>query len=297
MSRKTDIQVGATVLVALGLLLWGIAWLSSIARAQMQRVWHVSFPEGGGLLEGNDAHVNGVRKGSVRSIRLAGDRVIVDVALSNDIELTSDSRVAVRSFSMMGDRIVEVTYRPTGRRYSTRDTIPGIYEKGLPDIMSDLGRATNGMADIAIELDSLAVALARQGGLARTVEDWRQMSNDLREAVAENRVALHSTLRNLSEASTSARGLLVDRHEDLDRTLDHFARAAENLDRLSVRLDSLRASAQTAADRLNSGQGTAGKLMNDEKLYAEMRSSVRDLRTLIADIKANPHRYLKFSVF
>ncbi len=297
MSRKTEIQVGATVLVALGLLLWGVAWLSSVARAQLQRVWHVSFPEGGGLQEGNDAHVNGVRKGSVRAVRLAGDRVIVDVALSNEITITHDSQVAVRSFSMMGDRIVEVTYRPTGGQWSTGDTIPGIYEKGLPDVMSDLGRATNGVAAIALQLDSLAVALARQGGLARTAEDWRAMTRDLRQAVTENRAALHTTMQNFADASTSARGLLVDRREDLSQALDHFSAAAGNLDRLSVRLDSLRSTLQITADRLNRGEGTAGKLMTDEKLYAEMRSSVRELRALIADIKANPRKYLRISVF
>lgn len=297
MSRKTEIQVGATVLVALGLLLWGIAWLSSVARAQMQRVWHVSFSEGGGLMEGNDALVNGVRKGSVKAIRLEGSKVIVDVALSNDVTITHDSEVSVRSFSMMGDRVIEVAYRPTGERWSTRDTIPGFYEKGLPDVMSDLGRATNGVAAIAVQLDSLASMLARQGGLARTAQDWMTMSHDLQQAVAENKAALHTTMQNFAEASTSAKGLLVTRRDELERALDHFSSAAENLDRLSVRLDSLRSSLQTTADKLGGGQGTIGKLVDDDKLYADMRSSVRDLRGLIADIKANPRKYLKFSVF
>jgi phospholipid/cholesterol/gamma-HCH transport system substrate-binding protein len=297
MSRKTEIQVGATVLVALGLLLWGIAWLSSVARAQMQQVWHVSFPEGGGLQEGNDAHVNGVRKGSVRAVRLAGGRVIVDVALSKDVDITHDSQVSVRSFSMMGDRIIEVSYRPTGARWTTRDTIPGIYEKGLPDVMSDLGRATNGVAAIAVQLDSLAAGLAREGGLAKTADDWKKISHELQLAVTENRAALHTTMKNFADASTSARGLLVDGHDQMADAMDHFSRAAANLDRLSGRLDSLRATVQTAADKLNSGQGTAGKLMNDEKLYAEMDAAVRDMRLLIADIRANPRKYLKFSVF
>jgi phospholipid/cholesterol/gamma-HCH transport system substrate-binding protein len=297
MSRRTEIQVGATVLVAVGLLLWGVAWLSAAARARLQRVWHVSFSEGGGLLEGNDAHVNGVRKGSVRSVRLVGDRVIVDVALANDVTITTGSRVSVRSFSMMGDRIVEVDYRPTGRPWTPRDTIPGEYEKGLPDVMSDLGRATGGVAAIAVQLDSLAVALAREGGLAKTAEEWRRTSRELQDAVSENRVALRATMDNLSQASSSARGLLVDRREELNRTLDHFAAAAENLDHLSGRLDSLRGSLQTTADRLDHGDGTAAKLIRDDALYTDMRSSVRDLRVLIADIKANPRRYLKFSVF
>ena len=139
MSRKTEIQVGATVLVALAILLWGIAWLSTLAKAHVQRTWHVSFPQGGGLAEGNEAQVNGVRKGVVTSLRLVGDHVIVDLALARDVMLTRDSRVVIRSVSMLGDKVIAVDYSGTGEPWSPRDTIPGVYEKGLPEVMADVG--------------------------------------------------------------------------------------------------------------------------------------------------------------
>jgi phospholipid/cholesterol/gamma-HCH transport system substrate-binding protein len=297
MSRKTEIQVGITVIVAIAVLLWGIAWVSTMARSQLQRVWHVTFPEGGGIEAGNEAHVNGVRKGVVKSVRLAGDRVLVDLALAKDVELTRDCRVSVRSFTMMGDRIVEVQYRATGEPWSTRDTIPGIYEKGLPDVMSDLGRASGGVSAIALQLDSLAVALAREGGLAATAKSWKDASRELALAVAENREELRTTMANLASASASARGLLTDNHDQLEAAVQHFSSAAEKLDRLSTRLDSLRATVQSAATKLDHGDGTLGRLVNDDKIYGELRSSVRELRDLIADVKANPRKYLKFSVF
>jgi hypothetical protein len=62
MSRKTEIQVGVTVLVAIAILLWGIAWLSTLAKANIQRVWHVRFAQAGGLAEG-------ARKGGVTITR------------------------------------------------------------------------------------------------------------------------------------------------------------------------------------------------------------------------------------
>jgi phospholipid/cholesterol/gamma-HCH transport system substrate-binding protein len=297
MSRKTEIQVGITVLVAIAILLWGIALLSTLAKAHIQRTWHVSFPQGGGLAEGNAAQVNGVRKGVVKSLRLVGDHVVVELALARDIELTRDSRVVIRSVSMMGDKVIAVDYSGTGVPWTTRDTIPGVYEKGLPEVMADVGRASGSVTTIARQLDSLAVAMNQSGGLAATVESFQRTSRELELAVAENRSALRTTMANFSSTSSAAKELVVDQQESIQGAIDHFVSAAENLDRLSGRLDSLRGSLQGAASRLDRGEGTLGKLVQDERLYAELSASVRDLRALLADLKAHPRKYFKFSVF
>lgn len=297
MSRKTEIQVGVTVLAALAVLLWGIAWLSALARSHLQRVWHVSFAQAAGLAEGNEAHVNGVRKGVVRALRLSGDHVVVDLALARDVVLTRDSRVVIRSTSMLGDKVIAVDYRGSGAPWSERDTIPGYFEKGLPEVMADVGLASGGVAGIAQQLDSLARAVNREGGLVATVESFRRASADLEAAVAENRAALRSTMDNLSATAGSAHRLVTAREQELSTALDHFGSAAANLDRLSGRLDSLRASLQGTASRLDRGDGTLGRLVQDERLYDDLSASVRELRALIADIKANPRKYLKVSVF
>jgi phospholipid/cholesterol/gamma-HCH transport system substrate-binding protein len=297
MSRKTEIQVGVTVLAAIAVLLWGIAWLSALARSQVQRVWHVRFPQAAGLNEGNEARVNGVRKGVVRSLRLVGDYVVVDLSLARDVVLTHDSRVVIRSISMLGDKAIAVDYTGTGVPWSERDTIPGIFEKGLPEVMADVGRASGSVSAIAEQLDSLARAANRNGGLASTIESFQRASRDLEGAVAENRLALRETMGNLKAASATARDLVVERQAGLEVALDHFTSAAANLDRLSGRLDSLRASVQSVASRVDRGDGTLGRLVQDEQLYTDLSASVRELRALIADIKAHPRKYLKFSVF
>ena len=69
------------------------------------------------------------------------------------------------------------------------------------------------------------------------------------------------------------------------------------MDALTGRLDSLRAVIQTVTVRVERGEGTLGKLVNDDKLYADLNTSVQSLKSLIEDIKANPKKYLKISIF
>src|SRR5262244_1296934 len=99
-SRRREIQVGITVLAALGVTLWGVTWLKQFSLAKQVRVWHVTFPQTGGLSSSDEVQVNGLRKGSVSSVSLVGDHVSVDLGLSTDVTLTTDSRVAIRNIGL-----------------------------------------------------------------------------------------------------------------------------------------------------------------------------------------------------
>ena len=49
MSRKLEVQVGLTVLVAVAILLWGVTWLKELTINRKVHVWHVRFSQTGGL--------------------------------------------------------------------------------------------------------------------------------------------------------------------------------------------------------------------------------------------------------
>lgn len=297
MSRRTEIQVGITVLGALFVLIIGVAWMKEFAFGRKAQVWHVTFPQTGGLGQSDEVQVNGIRMGAVQSMELIGDRVVVDLALSKEVQLTRDTRVAIRSVGMMGERVIAVDLKNTGAVYSPRDTIQGIYEMGLAEVMADLGGTTSAVADIAERLNKVVAVMDESGDFSGTLKNFRLTSEELRRMAAENRAALRQTLTDFSSVARTARGLTTGRETDLRRAMDNFSQAAENMNRLSNRLDSLRATIQSVSSKVDRGQGTLGKLVNDEKLYTDLNSSIQSLKTLIEDIKANPKKYLKLEIF
>lgn len=297
MNRSMEIRVGVTVIVALAILIASIGWLSTFAKSHLMREWHVSFPQAGGLGEGDEVMVNGIRKGSVKSMKLVGDYVVVDLALANELTLTHDCRIAIRNVGLMGEKVIAVDLRTTGGAYSTRDTIPGDFESGMSEVMAEAGRMVQSVRRIVTQLDSVSTALGSRGGLAGTLHDFRETSVQLRSAVEENRAALKSTIENFATSSQTVKGLTAERETQLRETIDHFASAARNLDALSTRLDSLRIAAQSVAAKLDRGEGSLGRLVNDDRLYTDLNTSVKQLRTLIDDMKKNPRKYFKFSVF
>jgi phospholipid/cholesterol/gamma-HCH transport system substrate-binding protein len=295
--RTTEIQVGVTVIAALVVLVWGVTWLREFKVGNKTHLWIVSFPQTGGLGPNDEVQVNGIRKGSVASIDLDGDHVVVHLALERDIVPTRDSRVAIRNVGLMGEKVIAVDLRSTGERWTDRDTIPGIFEPGMGEFMANAGPSFDSMNRVIVSLDRLATRLDRDGEVDKTITNLRQTSEELLKAMKENRALLNETLRNARDASKTARNVTTGREEQLRQTLDGLERGARNFERLTARMDSVLVVTKQVADKANAGNGTAAMLLNDRKLYDESRATLQSLKELIEDIKKNPKKYVDVSIF
>jgi phospholipid/cholesterol/gamma-HCH transport system substrate-binding protein len=297
MSRRTEIEVGLTVLIALVTVLWGVTWLKEMSLTRSVTVWHVNFPQTGGLGQSDEVQVNGIRKGEVKHIDLVGDHVIVDLALAHEVHLTTDAHVAIRNVGLMGDKVIAVDLASTGQPRSPRDTIQGIYELGIPEVVASLGGTFTTIDSLATDLGAIAHELRGNGKLAATMENLQSTSEQLRDAIRENRQQLKETVANASSVTKTMHELTTERADQYRQTLDAAERTAKNMEALSARLDSLRVTAQAVTNKLDKGDGTAAKLINDRQLYEDMRTTMKSMTDLLEDFKKHPKKYVNFHVF
>jgi phospholipid/cholesterol/gamma-HCH transport system substrate-binding protein len=297
MQRQREIQVGVTVLAALAVLIWGVSWLKEFSLQRSVRTWTVMFPQTGGLGASDEVQVNGIRKGAVKSMELVGDRVYVKLGLADDVRLTTDSRVSIRNVGLMGEKVIAVDLSATGAEYTERDTIIGIFELGIGEAMASLGGAVSSVSELSTQLSAVASTLSGQGDFAATMKNIERTTSELRLMVEENRRSVRTTLASLEATAGTVKGLTTDREAKLGKAVDDFTTTMARMDRLSARLDSLTQSLNSVAGKVDRGDGTLGKLVNQDGLYRDLNASVASLRSLIEDIKKNPKDYFRFSVF
>ena len=75
-----------------------------------------------------------------------------------------------------------------------------------------------------------------------------------------------------------------------DSAIAAIAEMGENLDSATESLRSVIA-------RMDSGEGTLGRLSTDEALYDNLNSAAESVASLLEDLQDNPSRYINLSIF
>ena len=83
----------------------------------------------------------------------------------------------------------------------------------------------------------------------------------------------------------------------MDNVLDDVRQATARVDAMATRMDSLALVLGRVADKLDTGSGTAARLVNDRRLSDDTQATMRELRLLVHDLRTNPGKYFKVSVF
>jgi len=295
--RNTEIRVGIAVIGALALVIWGVTWLSDARLARKRRVYNVRFSDVGGLATGDPVSVNGVSMGKVLDISLRPGGVNVKFAIDRAVRVTRSSSVNVRNTGLMGEKFIAVDLAEDGPVYGDRDTILGYYETGVPEVISQMGDALHSLQRVSDQVDRLLALAEERGTLRKTLHNVEGASVDLQSTIAENRDDLRQTAQNLREVSSQLRTLVEQKNPVVTRTVDRLDVTTGRADTLITHLDVAAARFASLAEKADSDSSTFGMLLRDRQLYDQMHGSVRELNELVRDIKENPHRYLKFSLF
>ncbi len=144
-------------------------------------------------------------------------------------------------------------------------------------LMSILNRADSTLNDIKYS----------EGTISKLMYD-RQLYDKL-VLLADNGVQATQGLQEINKklnSPDSTIGRLIGDREMYDKGLALLEKA-----------DSSVKAFEEVVDRVNRGEGTAGKLITEKELYNRLNAMVENVNALVKDIKENPNRYLKISVF
>jgi len=284
-------RIGLFMIVALAVLGLFIVKIEEIplgAKAGRQRVQAV-FPSVAGLDEKSPVRIAGVRVGIVESIALQGDRALVTLALDPGVRLHRGASAEVTSLGMLGDKYVELYPGDL----AAPDLKPGAVLGGTSPIGFDqlLRTADDIGADIKAVTASLRGSLGGPEGSQRLdeiVENIRQLTADVKAMVAANRGNVDQTMENFRAFSATLREELPKIADKLNALADRVdGVVAENRENLRGSIDNIKdlsGRLRTTADNLNaitskiaSGEGTIGKLVNDEETVNNLNSTLKSV--------------------
>ncbi|NIN73561.1 MAG: MCE family protein [Gemmatimonadetes bacterium] len=290
--QKTEIWIGLLAIVCSIILGWGYFWLTGQPLGERGYTVTAILEDAGGLERGDRVHMSGVEVGVVRSVRLeAADRIVVQLWLHRDLRIPQDSRALLQAVGVFGDVIVALEPGSSETTASSGDTLVFGRAPSLMDLAGDLGEQAEALlikvdrllADSTI--DQVHGGVAALPGTVRGLERLVSESSDEFAALGQSLRATADELQGTLEGA-EIEELVADMRE-LATT------ASETAASLRQSAESLR----SIADKIDRGEGTLGLLVNDPGLYEDLRAAAQNAALLARDIRENPARYLKVSVF
>ncbi len=301
MKLSREIKTGIVVVGGILLFILGFSYLKSSPVFEDGKVLYAVYKDVGGLQVGTPVTINGLVVGNVNGIKFKdrGGRLAVSFSVKNDFGFSRNSPAELYDTGIIGGKGIQIKPVFDGAAIAkSGDTLPSQIQPGLTQLLQTQltplqkkveGAVTN--ADTLLQsvnevLDASARKDLREtlAGLNRTVASFGKSAEALNRILNGNEEKLSASLDNF-EVLTANFAQLSDslNHAGLNRTFAKLESTITNLDNLVARLDN--------------GDGTLGKLLNDEKLYTNLNSASRELDLLLQDLRLNPKRYVNVSVF
>ena len=273
-------------------------------------IFYAKFDNVEGLAASNPVSINGLKVGQVDEIIPITQKdgrihFVVKVTVDDNFKFSRKSTLEIFEPGLMSGKEMRVNLAYGGGEAKDGDTLSGAFKLSMMNnISSQVGPVKDQLQVVLKRVDSLmlnanAITDAQNqqairallSSLNRTVTSFEATSQQTNALLANNDPRIQRMLDNANLATVSAK-----------TAIDKYGRVADevNVQKLNNTIDKL----SNTADNLNgvisgiqNGQGSLGKLAKDEELYRNLTESSANLNNLILDLKANPKRYLNFSVF
>ena len=292
MKRKKEVQIGLLAILAIALAYVGINFLKGIEIFKKSTTYYAHFDNLNSVTVATPVLVSGFKVGTVRSVSFdyaRGYGATVELSLDPHVRITPQSQVRIKMNPLSGSELI-LQIAPKGTQYLAEgDTIPSISPQGdLLSVATDkiLPEVANMMPTINATLERLN-ALLNDKNIDSTLLGLNLASQQLHGMVA----GLNKTTHRLDPVISNV-GQMTSNLATFSGQLSSM-----HLDSLMLSLQSTTAQLQQVSQQLRSKDNTAGLLLNDPALYIRLDSLVRSADHLMRDLKENPKRYVRLSIF
>ncbi len=293
MKRRDSVLVGLVVTAAIVVTILGSLWLARGGLAKGYPLY-AKFPWGAGLKQGQPVLLVGVNVGYVDQVELRQDgTLITTLRITGDYKVPRTSKAAVVPNGIFGDMAVAVTpTRPDPKSFNPGDTIPiGASTPGIADLTSKADSITKSVNAMTTALEREMVAGGGIRDLRNTISATNRMVNEFAAVASEQSRQLTATMTSLRRATSSIDPAKVD------STITNFRTASSNMAAMSADLKETSSKLDAILAKVDSGPGSAAKLLNDPGAYNDVRGLLQRMDSLLADIKKNPKRYINVKIF
>ena len=293
---RKEIKTGLFAVIVLAVVLFMIEFLKGRDIFSRNNTYYIIYPSVEGLSVSTGVTVGGYAAGIVSNIAYNRQTMdyTVSASISREFEIPKDSYIEIYSADILGTRKLRVRMGSSSVMASSGDTLRGCMETDM--ITSITGSLDSLMKSIGTTVESVNLILDEEN----------------RSEVRQLLKRLNNTAGNLDKVSA----MLQSKSPDIETLLSNLSSISTTLDSAVTAISGTAANAEAVtaslreadlagmtdsirslAGRLQDPDGSIGKLMDSDSLYNALTALSNDLDSLVNNIRKDPKKYIKISIF
>lgn len=302
---NTDLKVGFFILLSLSALFFmtfKIGGTIPFFGHKGERQFVIIFSRVSGVSEKSNVKMAGVDIGKVRSIELEGRKAKVTIDLDANVNIPVDSVASIRSAGLLGEKFIDISPGETERYVENGAVLKNSIDP--TDIDEMMTKLSSALDDIKLFTSSLSKSFGSdddgKGGLKTIIDNLVEMTSKVKMIVADNEESLSAIINNARDATKLLKEILAENRGNVKEGManfknltgdlsdvvkenrENFRTAMANLRTSSEKLDRVMASAEQVAAKLEKGEGTIGKLIQEEEIYDSLNKTLKGAQETLA---------------
>jgi phospholipid/cholesterol/gamma-HCH transport system substrate-binding protein len=298
---KNEVKIGVTVLLAIIVAVVGFRFMRDVPIFRQTLEVSAVFERGDGINRGSLVNMKGVKVGSVSRVQLTQDnQVRITMQLNEDLKIPENSVANLTSLGIVEGKSIVIVLGDSENNVEYGGEIEGNYVEGVAEVLGSKGEQLAG--DVSESLSELNSFLRQ---LNSTLDDDTRMTVDqtlrnadsamktISETLTQNQQEIDSAISAASKTMMQLDTLTTNNRPRVDSLMVSLEENINELSKVRIQLEEASTSLNDILDKINRGEGTVGKLVNDPSLYENMDQLSKELNELVKGINENPGRYLK----
>lgn len=286
-----EVKIGFMAVCAITLLIFGINFFKGIQLFKPTKSVYVKFDNVDGLMLSNPVYADGYQIGIINDIIYNYENlhdVVVSVELNKEVRIPQGSTAQIIPEILGGAKmLIQMANNPMNF-IGNGDTIVGTRPKSAMDKASDM---IPQVAAILPKIDSVLVSINQLLADPALKESLHNLQATL--------IHVNGVTKSLDHVMTNQIPVVMD---NLEHTTGQFASISDQLAMIDFKgtmdkLDTTLMGVKSFTDRLQSKDNNIGLLLNDRSLYDRLDHTVLSADSLLIDLKENPKRYVRFSIW
>jgi phospholipid/cholesterol/gamma-HCH transport system substrate-binding protein len=304
MKIRKEVKIGFIAVAALVVFVWGYNFLKGSSIFSNEYKLYAHYSNSSGLSSSDPIILNGYKIGQVERIKFNPSNdgsLIVSLIITSTFPIPDNSVAKIVSTNITGSKGVEIFMGNSTTYLSHGDTIhaeldPSMIEVLAKEIMPLKEKLENLIEQLDVTAQSINDVLNEQSrkNITESLENIRMITN----MAANQRNNLDAIMSNAKSFTEN----LKQTTERFDHIVTNVSNVTDDISQADIsgaiaQLQNTVATMDSILQQVQSGNNTIGMLMTTDSLHNELTRSTEQLRLLLEDIRLNPKKYVRFSVF